>query len=68
MNDQPTLVQLAVVLIAGHARALYWFAIIKAVRALTCAGAVGMAEWLARVTGLRARVEAALRDLDESVH
>jgi hypothetical protein len=44
----------------GHARALYWLAIIKLVRLLTWAGAVSVAEWIARETGLRARVVALL--------
>ena len=47
-------------IILGHARALYWLAIIKAVRALTWLGAVEAAEWIARETGLRARVIALL--------
>lgn len=39
-----------------HSRWLYWFSIIKIVRVLTALGAVGLAEWVARETGLRARV------------
>ena len=39
-----------------HARWLYWWGIIKVVRGLTWLGAVGLAEWIARETGLRARV------------
>lgn len=38
------------------ARWLYWWALIKVVRVLTWLGAVGLAEWIARETGLRARV------------
>ena len=44
----------------SHAWALYWYAIIKLVRLLTWAGAVNVAEWIARETGLRARVVALL--------
>lgn len=59
---EPTLPRLAFALLVGHAHAVYWFAIIKAVRALDSMGAVGAAEWVSRVTGLRARLEALLRE------
>jgi len=47
-------------IIATHAHAIYWFAIIQVVRAFTRLGAVEAAEWIARETGLRARVVALL--------
>ncbi len=47
-------------LLESHARALYWYVLIKMVRLLTWLGAVNAAEWIARETGLRARVVALL--------
>jgi hypothetical protein len=52
-------------LVVGHACALYWYAIIKAVRLLTYVGLVSGAEWIARVTGLRARVLEALGIIEQ---
>ena len=42
--------------ITEHARGLYWWAIIEVVQGLTWLGAVRLAEWIARETGLRARL------------
>lgn len=44
---------------------LYWYACIKIVRGLTAVGLVAAAEWIARRTGLRARVLELLGELAE---
>lgn len=59
---EPTLLRLAFALLVGHACAVYWFAVIKTVRALYAVGLADAAEWVSRVTGLRARLEALLRE------
>lgn len=41
-------------------RGLYWYALIKLVRFLVWIGAVNVAEWIGRETGLRARCVALL--------
>ncbi len=53
-------------IMVAEARTLYWFAIIKAVRILTFLGAVDFAEWIARESGLRARVIALLYGPDRT--
>ena len=58
----PTLPELVVALVTGHASAVYWFTIIKIIYALYALGLPDAAEWVSRVTGLRARLEALLED------
>lgn len=59
---KPTLPELALALVTGHARAVYWFTIIKIIYALYALGLPDAAEWISSVTGLRARLETLLEE------